>query len=83
MPINNHLSVNELQASMKRQVSQMDQKKKKDLSVHCTQETHFRPERPIHVKMKGWNKYSMQVEMKRNLGEQYSQLIKQTLNQSL
>lgn len=82
MPINNHLSVNELQASMKRKVSQIDLKKK-DLSVRCTQETHFRPERPIHVKMKGWNKYSMQVEMKRNLGEQYSQLTKQTLNQTL
>ena len=50
------LIVNELHAPIKRHRLAKCIKKRKDLSICCIQETHFRPERHTQMNVKGWKK---------------------------
>ena len=40
---------------------------KQDPYICCLQETHFRPRDTYKLKVKGWKRYSMQMEIKRKL----------------
>ena len=40
---------------------------KQDPYICCLQATHFRPRDTYRLKVKGWKRYSMQLEIKRKL----------------
>ena len=42
-------------------------KQKQDRYICCLQETQFRPRDIYRLKMKGWKRYSMPMEIKRKL----------------
>ena len=45
---------------------------KQDPYIYSLQETHFRPRDTYRLKVRGWKRYSMKMEIKRKLVQQYS-----------
>ena len=73
------LNVNGLNAPSKRhRLAKWIQKQ--DPYICCLQETHFRPRDIYILKVRGCKMYSMQMEIKRKLEQQYSYQTKYTLN---
>ena len=60
------LNVNGLNVPTKRQ-RLAEQIQKPDGYICCLQETYFRPRDTNRLKVRGWKKYSMQMEIKRKL----------------
>ena len=58
------LNVNGLNAPTKRLAEWIQ---KQDPYIFCLQETHFRPRDTYRLKVRGWKRYSMQMEIKRKL----------------
>ena len=62
------LNVNELNAPIERH-KVAEWIRKHDLHICCLQETHLRTKDLYRLKVKGWKKYSKQMNTKRKLGE--------------
>ena len=62
------LNVNRLNAPVKRH-SVAEWIRKPDLYIRSLKETHLRTKDLHGLKVKGWKKYSMQMEMKKKAGE--------------
>ena len=71
------VSVNGLNAPTKRQ-RVAEWIRKRDLHTCCLEETHFRTKELNRVKVKGWKKYSKQMDRKKMSGQQFSYQTKQT-----
>ena len=56
-----------------------EQVQKQDLYIYCLQETHFRSKDTHRLNVRGGKRYSMQMEIKRKLGQQYLYQTKQAL----
>ena len=64
------LNVNGLNAATKRhRLAKWIQKQ--NPCICCLQKTHFGPRDTYRLKVRGWKKYSMQIEIKRKQEQQY------------
>ena len=60
--------VDHRQTEQESERQEVDQRQtEQDPYICCLQETHFRPRDTYRLKVRGWKRYSMQMEIKRKL----------------